>query len=81
MRRGRLNSIAGARSRQSAAIHHCGLEDITDRIDAERALRESEQRLTLAQKAAHLGVCEWDLSNVFIAFSEEYAPVRRPGVG
>ena len=49
------------------------VEDITERIDAERALRDSEQRLTLAQSAAHLGVCEWDLSTNAFAHSEEYA--------
>jgi PAS domain S-box-containing protein len=49
------------------------LEDITDRKDADRALRESEQRLTLGQKAAHLGLCQWDLSTNAYTFSEEYA--------
>jgi PAS domain S-box-containing protein len=49
------------------------VEDITDKIDAERALRDSEQRLTLAQNAAHLGVCQWDLSTNVYTFSEEYA--------
>ncbi len=49
------------------------VEDITERINAERALRESEQRLTLAQNAAHLGVCEWDLSTNGFTHSEEYA--------
>ena len=49
------------------------VEDITERINAERALRDSEQRLTLAQNAAHLGVCEWDLSTNVFRHSEEYA--------
>jgi two-component system, cell cycle sensor histidine kinase and response regulator CckA len=49
------------------------LEDITERKDVERALRDSEQRLMLAQKAAHLGVCEWDLSTNVFTHSEEYA--------
>jgi PAS domain S-box-containing protein len=34
------------------------VEDITDRIQAEHALRETERRLALAQSAAHLGA--WD---------------------
>ncbi len=49
------------------------VEDITDKKAAEHALRDSEQRLTLAQKAAHLGVCEWDLRTNVLTYSEEYA--------
>src|SRR5580698_10242062 len=49
------------------------VEDITDKIDAEHALRNSEQRLILAQKAAHVGVCEWDLRTNVLTHSEEYA--------
>ena len=49
------------------------VEDITERVNAERALRDSEQRLTLAQSAAHLGVCQWDLSTNVFTHSEEYA--------
>ncbi len=49
------------------------VEDISERIKAERALRDSEQRLTLAQSVAHLGVCEWDLITNGFRYSEEYA--------
>ncbi len=49
------------------------VEDITERIQAERALRESEQRLTLVQSAAHLGICEWDLRSDTVTYSGEYA--------
>ena len=42
------------------------LEDITEKICAERALRDAEHRLTLAQDAAHLGVWDSDLrTNIF----------------
>jgi len=37
------------------------VEDVTARVQAERALRDSEERLALAQNAAHLGVWDWDL--------------------
>ena len=36
-------------------------EDITARVVAERALRESEQRLRLALDAADMGIWEWDV--------------------
>jgi PAS domain S-box-containing protein len=49
------------------------VEDITEKVNAERALRDSEQRLTLAQNAAHLGVCQWDLSTNGFTYSDEYA--------
>ena len=37
------------------------VEDVTERVQAERALRDSEERLALAQNAAQLGVWDWDL--------------------
>ena len=37
-------------------------EDVTARVVAERALRESEQRLRLALDAADMGIWEWDVS-------------------
>ena len=49
------------------------VEDITERINAERALRDSEQRFTLAQSAAHVGIWEWDLRTNLFTYSEEYA--------
>jgi PAS domain S-box-containing protein len=49
-------------------------EDITDRVRAERALRESEGRLALAQNAARLGIWDSDLTRRgTTTFSGEYA--------
>lgn len=35
--------------------------DVTDRKKSEAALRQSEERLRLAQQAGHLGVFDWDM--------------------
>ena len=51
------------------------VEDTTERIQAERALRESEQRLTLALSAARLGVWDCDLREKTVALSPGHAGV------
>jgi PAS domain S-box-containing protein len=52
------------------------VEDITEKIQAERALRDSEQRLTLAQNAAQLGVWDCDLRTNTTVISGEYAKLH-----
>jgi PAS domain S-box-containing protein len=49
------------------------VEDITDRVQAERALRESERRLTLVQSVAHLGIWDRDLRTNTIATFGDYS--------
>ena len=49
------------------------VEDITDKMEAQVALWDREQRLALVQKAAHLGICEWDLRTNILSYSEEYS--------
>ena len=47
------------------------VEDITERVEADRDLRDSEQRLALAQSAAHVGLWDWDLrTNAHTVFGE-----------
>ena len=48
------------------------VEDISARVNAERALRDSEMRLTLAQGAAPIGVWDWDLRNNAVTVSGAY---------
>ena len=45
-------------------------EDITDRKQAEEALRRSETRLSEAQRVGHLGSWEWDIAKNEIALSD-----------
>jgi PAS domain S-box-containing protein len=52
------------------------IEDITEKVQADRALRDSEQRLSLAQRAAHLGVWDWNMLTGVTTFSGEYAALH-----
>jgi PAS domain S-box-containing protein len=45
--------------------------DVTDRLRAEEALRQSEARLAKAQSLAHLGHWEWDLTSDQAVCSDE----------
>ena len=45
--------------------------DITERVQAEEALRESEESLKRTQQMAHVGGWEWDLTAGSFQFSEE----------
>ncbi|MBW4564662.1 MAG: PAS domain S-box protein [Mojavia pulchra JT2-VF2] len=44
--------------------------DITDRKQTEQALRQSEQRLRLAQRAAKIGTWEWNIQTNEVSWSE-----------
>jgi len=46
--------------------------DITERKEAERLLRESEQRLAEAQRIAHVGSWEWDIKTGIEYWSDEH---------
>jgi PAS domain S-box-containing protein len=46
-------------------------EEVTERKRAEQALRESEERLRLAQRAAHVGIWDWDLRSGEVRWTPE----------
>jgi PAS domain S-box-containing protein len=46
--------------------------DITERVEAEKALRVSEERLKLATDATELAVFEWDLATDRVAANERF---------
>jgi PAS domain S-box-containing protein len=46
--------------------------DITDRKLAEEALRQSEEQLRLAQRAAGAGLWDWDITANRVTWSDEY---------
>ncbi|HDZ20633.1 hypothetical protein LCGC14_0274380 [marine sediment metagenome] len=47
------------------------VRDITDRVEAEQALRGSEAGLKQAQQLAHVGSWEWDLADDSITLTDE----------
>src|SRR5215831_4552475 len=55
------------------------VEDITQKVEAERALRDSEQRLALATNAAGLGLWDCDLRTGITVISGEYAKLHGLG--
>jgi PAS domain S-box-containing protein len=52
------------------------IEDITDKIQAERALRDKERQLVLAQTAGRLGLWERDLDTGLTFTSSEFAKLH-----
>lgn len=48
------------------------IQDITDRKQAEAALRQNEERLRLAQQAAGAGLWDWDIVANQVAWSDAY---------
>lgn len=51
------------------------VEDVTERVEREAALRESEHRQQLAINAAGLGLWEWDITTLKVAWAGEFERV------
>lgn len=49
------------------------IQDITDRMQAYVALRESEQRLELALEGAELGTWDWNIKTGHVVFNDRWA--------
>jgi PAS domain S-box-containing protein len=54
-----------------------GLEDVTDRVRAEEALRESEERLRMAAEAGRIGIWEWDIAANRLIWSPQLFELHR----
>lgn len=52
------------------------VEDITEKVQTERALRDAEQRLTMAQDAAYLGVWDRDVRIEVITICGKFAQLH-----
>ncbi|MBU0718468.1 MAG: PAS domain S-box protein, partial [Planctomycetes bacterium] len=48
-------------------------QDITERLRAEEALRESEERMELALRGADLGMWDWNVQTGAVTFNERWA--------
>jgi diguanylate cyclase (GGDEF)-like protein/PAS domain S-box-containing protein len=63
--------------------HHCFMKDITDRKEAEKALQKSQSLLSEAQRIAHIGNWDHDITTGKITWSHELFGIlgRDPALG
>lgn len=55
-----------------ALVHH----DITERKEAEQALRKSEERLRFALEAGEIGIWDWDIDSDTVTWSESLETIH-----
>jgi|GEM_PF-638456 len=51
---------------------YAAARDITDRIESERALREANERLSVAQRGADAGTWDWDMTTGELSWTREF---------
>ncbi len=59
----------------SRAFSCVSCRDITDRRAVENALRESEQRFSLAVAGANMGIWDWDMTSDHLVFDARFAEI------
>ena len=63
--------LSPIRDDQGVVTHYVGIQqDVTDRVEAARALEESESRFRRAQLYANIGTWEWDIPSGGLTWSE-----------
>jgi PAS domain S-box-containing protein len=67
-----VEGVAVSFDEEDGASIHLVLRDITDRKRAEAALRENEERLTLAFAGAREGVWDWNLETGAVVYSSRW---------
>jgi PAS domain S-box-containing protein len=67
--------VASERTAELADVNAALMEEIAERKRAEEALRRSEERYALAQRAANVGSWDWDIESGGLYWSEQIAPM------
>jgi PAS domain S-box-containing protein len=79
--RGQLEDLVKERTARLEKVNADLQVEIGERESVEKTLRESEERLSLAQRAGHVGVFDWDLTTQKVIWTAELEVIfgLRPG--
>jgi PAS domain S-box-containing protein len=73
--RGQLEELVESRAGELARANEMLRAEVAERRRAEEALRRSEERYALAQRAASMGSWEWDIRTGDLYWSEQIEPM------